>query len=160
MAIPETAVQENVELRSGDLAVLCEFSGIRDYVLGSTEGPGALDRLRARSFKAAAYGRLVARRIQHDLVPELRTVYLSTGRFLLAGSARGTAEPILAGFQKNLDEWALRQLRGELHPHLVTARCEDQRLPVEALENKLASRGLRPLEGTLLQGAYWNAGAF
>ena len=160
MAIPETAVQESLELRSGDLAVLCAFSGVREYVLQSTLGPGALDRVRARSFEAGAYRRMVARRIQQDLVPELRTVYSVPGRFLLAGPARGTAEPILTSFQRNLDEWALRQLRGDLQVHLVAARCEDQCLPVNALEDRLALRCLRPLEGALLQGAYWNAGAF
>ena len=160
LAAPETAVVDGLEVRQGDLAVLGDFSGVPAYVLEPTLGAGALDRLRARSFKVNAYARLVVRRIQQDLVPDLRVVYAAAGRFLLAGPARGTAEPILASFQRNLDEWAYRQLRGEMQVHLATARCEGERLPVAALGDKLAQRRLRPLEGALLQGAYWNAGAF
>lgn len=160
VAIPEAAIQESLELRSGDLAVLVDLTGIRRYVFGSSNGAGALDRVRARSFKVTACARLVTRRIQQDLVPELRTVYAAGGRQLLAGPARGTAEPILASFQRNLDEWAMRQMRGELQVHLVTARCENERIPLAALEDKLALRRQRPMEGALLQGAYWNTGMF
>jgi len=155
----ETAVDE-LGVRPGDLAVLGDFSGIPGYVLGLEPVTGALDRIRARSFKVNAYAWLIARRIQQDLVPGMRAVNAAGGRFLLAGPARPTAEPILISFQRNLDEWTFRQLRGELQVHLAVARCEGESLPIAALESKLAARRLRPLEGALLQGAYWNATAF
>lgn len=160
LAVLEEAAMDELSLRPGDLAVLGDFSGIRSYVLRPEPVTGVLDRIRARSFKVNAYAWLVAKRIQQDLVPGLRVVYAAGGRFLLAGSARPTAEPILTSFQRNLDEWTFRQLRGELQVHLVAARCETGSLPMAALENKLAARRLRPMEGALLQGAYWNASAF
>jgi len=160
LAVLEEAATEELGVRPGDLAVLCDFSGIRGYVFRPEPVGGCLDRVRARSFKVNAYAWLVSRRIQQDLVPGLRVVDSAGGRFLLAGPARPTAEPILTSFQRNLDEWAFRQLRGELQVHLVAARCEGASLPMAALENKLAVRRLRPLEGALLQGAYWNPTAF
>lgn len=160
VAVLEETSADELAVRPGDLAVLGDFSGVRKYVLRPEPVSGALDRIRARSFKVNAYAWLVARRILQDLVPGLRVVQSAGGRFVLTGAARPTAEPILASFQRNLDEWAFRQLRGELRIHLATARCESESLPIAALESKMAARRLRPLEGALLQGSYWNATAF
>ncbi len=160
LAVLEAPAVDELSLRPGDLAVLGDLSGIPGYVLRAEPAKGAMDRVRARSFKANAYAWLVSQRIQRDLVPGLRVVFSAGGRFLLAGPARPTAEPILTSFQRNLDEWTFRQLRGEAQVHLASARCENGSLPIAALESKLAARRLRPMEGALLQGAYWNSTAF
>ncbi len=150
--------------------MLGELAGIETYVLRPTPAAGAAWRLRARSFRVRAFLELLARRVQ-AMVPGLAEIFVTGDRFLLAGSAtmaKGAslegavegAERIVAGYQRDLDQWTLRHLRGELMCRLAAARCDSGRLPIAALEERLAVARLRPLEGALVRGAYWNPSAF
>jgi hypothetical protein len=159
-------------IHSGDLAVLGEFSGIRDYVLKPLPGAGSARRLRARSFRVPAFTHMIAREIRRRCdgsealaldcaggSDELADVSPANG-LLLAGRAEDGAERAIAAYQAELDRWSLADLGGELVFHLAAVRCASSDIPYAALQGKLALRKMRPLEGALVAGARWNNAAF
>jgi hypothetical protein len=156
-------------IHSGDLAVLGEFSGIREYILRPLPGAGAACRVRARSFRVRAFAHLIKREIRRrcgeskapalDGAGELAEGSISKDGFLLVGRADEGAERALSAYQAELDRWSLAELGGELVFHLAAARCGDA-IPHDDLQAKLAHRLLRPLEGALVSGARWNNAAF
>ncbi len=149
-------------IHSGDLAVLGEFSGIREYLLKPLPGAGSARRLRARSFRVRTFTHLIARAIRRrcGLAPDGALESLAGDRLLLAGRAEDGAERAVTAYQAELDRWSLAELGGELVFHLAAARCGTEGIPRAALEGKLTHRKLRPLEGALVAGARWNNAAF
>ena len=102
---------ERPAIKPGDLAVLGDLSGIRNYVLRPTPAAGAAGRVRARSFRVNAFAHLMVRRLQ-ELAPGLSEVSNAGGKFLLAGPAAAEAEKVLAAYQAELDQWALARQGG------------------------------------------------
>jgi hypothetical protein len=149
-------------IHSGDLAVLGEFSGIQHYVLKPSPGAGSARRLRARSFRVRAFTCLVAREIRRRCGETFAEASLSGEGFLMAGRANEGAERALSAYQAELDRWSLSELGGDLVFHLAAVRCDtsDAGMAQAALQNRLAHRKLRPLEGALVAGARWNGAAF
>jgi hypothetical protein len=158
-------------IHSGDLAVLGEFSDIREYVLKPLPGAGSARRVRARSFRVRAFAHLIAREIRRrcdssgDSFADVSISGDSASRFggepiVLAGRAQEGAERALTAYQAELDRWSLTELGGELVFHLAAVRCSAAEIPYAALQERLAHRLLRPLEGALVAGARWNSSAF
>ena len=129
-------------IHSGDLAVLGEFSGIRDYVLGPLPGTGSARRVRARSFRVRAFACLIAREIRLRCGGEtLAELSISGDGILLAGRAEEGAERALSAYQAELDRWCLVELRGELVFHLAAVRSNSAEIPYAALQERLAQIG-------------------
>lgn len=147
-------------LQSGYLAVRGEISGIPDYLFPDTPAASGATRLRARIFRVAAYARLIAREINKRCGGSLVEMAMGDGQFLLAGPADDNAERAVGAYQAELDQWSLRELRGELICYLASARCESEQMPQDTLQQKIDWRRGHPLEAALVAGARWNVAAF
>ncbi len=146
---------------SGNLVVEGVLSGFQGYALRPVPATGyAARRLRARSFRTAALGEIIARRVAQSL--GLTPLAAAGARFLLAGPAAAGWEQLLLSLQREIDAWLFQNLQpaGELECHLAGAICPSDHLPLEELAARQARRRLQPLEGALRAGLRWNTRAF
>ena len=149
------------QVRAGNLVVEGMLSGVPRYVIRPTPAAGAAARrLRARSFRTAALGELLARRLTERL--GLVCLLRAASRFLLVGPARAGWEETLQSLQREFDIWLFQQWvpAGELELYLAGAICENDRLPWDQLAERLGQRRRQPLEGALRIGSRWNGRAF
>ena len=145
------------EVREGDLVVEGVLTGLQVYALRPVPGTGyAARRLRARTFRAAVLGEVMAQRVAQRL--GLNLLVWTGCRFLLAGPAEPGWEEVLHSLQREFEAWLFQHLNppGALECLLAGAICGDHRLPVEELEARRNGLRLQPLEGALRIGARWN----
>ena len=149
------------EVRAGNLVVEGMLSGVQRYVIRPIPATGAAaQRLRARSFRTAVLGELLARRLTERL--GLVCLLRAASRFLLVGPAKAGWEETLQSLQREFDIWLFQQWvpAGELELYLAGAICEGDRLPWDQLAERLRQRRRQPLEGALRIGLRWNGRAF
>ncbi len=161
-AEPEAALEAPaVDIREGTLVVEGVLSGVLAYAVRPAPATGyCARRVRARTFRAAALGEVMAQRVCRSL--GLTVLISNSGRFLLAGPADIAWEQALAALQREFDAWLFQHVlpAGDLQCDLAGAVCRTARLPLEELAARRAERRLRPLEGALRAGSRWNVRAF
>ena len=98
------------------MIVMGDISGIQNYVFDVAEtGGGQARRLRARSFFVQLLAETVTLRVCRALAWGPDSVLLSgAGKFTLRNSVNGPAESLLQREQQAINEWLLRETRGEL----------------------------------------------
>lgn len=105
------------------MIILGDISGIQNYVFDvAEEGGGQARRLRARSFLVQLLAETAALRVRRTLGwPPEAVILCSAGKFMLRGSCSGPVDNALANEQRAINDWLLRETRGELRLTLAWA---------------------------------------
>lgn len=141
------------------MIVLGDISGIQSYVFDvAEEGGGQARRLRARSFFVQLLAETAALRVRRALQWGPDNVLLSgAGKFTLRGSANGPVDNLLASEQQVINDWLLRETRGELRLTLAWAdTAELDKAAYQAAQHELQCKKAQPWAP--LPGAAWADG--
>ncbi len=144
------------------VALIGDLSGIQCFVFRPVPGAGgAARRLRSRSFRVSAYTELIAQWCLDQLQPgEAHLVYAAGGRFLIGTQASEGWREKVAAMQRQVDEWAWREFKGELVFHLAAVDYSSGKIPGDPLRSALEARRRRPLQHSLQPGGKWSADFF
>ncbi|MBI2806669.1 MAG: type III-A CRISPR-associated protein Cas10/Csm1 [Planctomycetes bacterium] len=129
------------------MIILGDISGIQNYVFDVAEtGGGQARRLRARSVSVQLLAESAALRVLSTLKWPLDSIRLSgAGKFLLEGSSPLNVENALLQEQHGINEWLLRETRGELRLTFAWAdSTESDKAAYQAAQQELQRKKAQP----------------
>lgn len=143
--------------------VLGDISGIQNYLFGvNDEGGGQAKRLRARSFVIQTLVETVALKVLDALGWSWdQVVFATAGKFLLLGESPKDAETVLKRVRREIEEWLVTHLRGELRYAMAWVGRRGLSDPsfaewFDAVQNWLQRQKLQPWATVAQEEGHWN----
>jgi CRISPR-associated protein Csm1 len=128
------------------MIILGDISGIQSYLFDVAEaGGGQAQRLRARSFVIQLVAETAALQVLRALGWSLDKFVLSgAGKFVLRGPSEATTAARLAAARQTIDDWLLREARGELRLALALADSTSEVEAYRQAQQELQRAKARP----------------
>ncbi|OGP45801.1 MAG: type III-A CRISPR-associated protein Cas10/Csm1 [Deltaproteobacteria bacterium RBG_13_51_10] len=144
------------------LLVAADFGGIQNYIYSIRTGAGGLARrLRARSFFVALLSDALVYKILRSLGFPLSNCLMASGgkSYLLLPNTEKSRD-VLEQVRREIDEWSIKETRGEIRINIATATFSDAGLrdfstSLEKVNLALRDEKERPLASCLQSGKKW-----
>jgi len=144
------------------LLVAADFGGIQNYIYSIRTGAGGLARrLRARSFFVALLSDALVYKILRSLGFPLSNCLMASGgkSYLLLPNTEKSRD-VLEQVRREIDEWSIKETRGEIRINIATASFSDAGLrdfstSLEKVNLALRDEKERPLASCLQSGKKW-----